>query len=126
MVYDAGNILEVKLAPVMQGKRWNWNPARSEALMHIQSQLPSVLFTGVDKAIWVSSKNLKYSCKAAWEDLRRKNPKVEWWSLVWYGLAIPKQAFILWLVFRHGLSTGEKLLGWGYGGMSLVLFAVVV
>jgi len=26
---------------------------------------------------------LKYSIKAAWEDIRKKNPKVEWWNLVW-------------------------------------------
>lgn len=35
LVYDA--ILEAKLASVMQGKRWNWGPACSEALLHIQS-----------------------------------------------------------------------------------------
>jgi hypothetical protein len=31
----------------------------------------------------LSLKNLKYSIKAAWEDIRKKNPKVEWWNLVW-------------------------------------------
>jgi len=81
VVYDA--ILEAKLASVMQGKGWNWGPARFEALVHIQSQLSSIQFIDVDKAIWVTSKNLKYSCKVAWEDIRNKKPKVEWWSLVW-------------------------------------------
>ena len=34
----------------------------------------------------------------------------------WFALAIPKQAFILWLAIRNGLTTGEKLLSWGYTG----------
>jgi hypothetical protein len=65
------------------------------------------------------AKNLKYSSKAGWEDIRKKNPKVEWWSLFWFGLVIPKQVFILWLVFRHGLSTSDKLLSSGFEGCFL-------
>jgi alpha-D-ribose 1-methylphosphonate 5-triphosphate synthase subunit PhnH len=34
--------------------------------------------------------------------------KLERWRLVWYDIAIPKQAIILWLVFHHGLSISEK------------------
>jgi hypothetical protein len=38
--------------------------------------------------------------------------KLERWRLVWYDIAIPKQAFILWLVFHHGLSISEKKIKW--------------
>jgi hypothetical protein len=82
VVYDADSIFEAKVASVMHETGWNWSPARSEALVHIQSQLPCVHPSEVDQVI-LSLKNLKYSIKAAWEDIRKKNPKVEWWNLVW-------------------------------------------
>jgi hypothetical protein len=41
---------------------------------------------------------------------------VEWWKLVWFSLAIHKQAFILWIAICNGLTTGDKLLNWGYNG----------
>jgi hypothetical protein len=34
-------------------------------------------------------------------------PIVEWWKLVWFSLAIPKQAFILWLAICNGLTAGR-------------------
>lgn len=49
VVYDAGSILEAKVASVMNGTRWSWSLARSEALVHIQSQLPSVQFSDVNQ-----------------------------------------------------------------------------
>jgi hypothetical protein len=45
-----------------------------------------------------------------------KNEKVIWYKLVWFSLAIPKQAFILWLAMRDRLPTWERLLKWGYQG----------
>jgi hypothetical protein len=83
-------------------------------LVHIQSQLSSVNIGDVDQAIWVKSKNSRYSCWAAWEDIRENKPKVGWWRLVWFALAILKQAFFLCLVFHKALSTGKRLLGWDY------------
>jgi hypothetical protein len=53
VVYDAGNILETKVASVMQRIGRNLRPTRSEALVRIQRQLPSVQFSKVDQAIWV-------------------------------------------------------------------------
>jgi hypothetical protein len=82
MVYDADSIFEAKVASFIHETGWNWSPGRSEALVHIQSLLPCVHPSEVDRAIW-SFKNLKYSIKAAWEDIWKKNPKVEWWNLVW-------------------------------------------
>jgi hypothetical protein len=51
-----------------------------------------------------------------WEVLREKKEPVSWWKLVWFPYAIPKQAFILWLVMKGRLSMGDMLLSWGYKG----------
>lgn len=80
MVYGVGRFLEVKLASVLQDKRWNWGPSQSEALVHVHRQFPSVQINDDNQAFWVTSKNLKYSCKATWGDIIRRNnrSKAEW------------------------------------------------
>jgi hypothetical protein len=63
-----------------------------------------------------------YVSSNTWEVLRVKREQVEWWKLVWFPLAIPKQAFILWLVMKERLVTRDKLLSWGYKGDVNCLF----
>jgi len=43
-------------------------------------------------------------------------PIVDWWPLVWFHFFITKQAFVAWLAMRDALSTGRKLLCWGFLG----------
>jgi hypothetical protein len=43
-----------------------------------------------------------------------KNEEVLWCKNVWFPLSISKQAFVLWLAMRDRLTTGERLLKWGY------------
>jgi hypothetical protein len=45
-----------------------------------------------------------------------KENVVDWWALVWFLFSIPKQAFITWLAMRDALTTGRKLLIWGFQG----------
>jgi hypothetical protein len=42
--------------------------------------------------------------------------EIDWWKLMWFPLAIPKQAFILWLVMQDRLLTGDRLCKMGYKG----------
>jgi hypothetical protein len=39
---------------------------------------------------------------------------VDWFSLIWYPLAVPKHAFIAWLAMKNALAIGNKLLHWGF------------
>jgi hypothetical protein len=116
MVYDAHSTLEAKLSSVIQNANWCWGPARSEALVEIQAGLYEVRLGSCDKPIWGASRKKRYVCSNTWEALRVKNDEVLWCKLVWFPLAIPKQAFILWLAMRDRLTTGERLLKWGYQG----------
>jgi hypothetical protein len=54
VIYDCGSFLEAKLASVIRGRGWNWSPARSEDLVHIQSPLPNSNIGDANKAIWVT------------------------------------------------------------------------
>lgn len=60
--------------------------------------------------------NKVYVCLETLEVLRVKNEEVLWCKLVWFPLAISKQAFILWWALKDRLTTGERLLKWGYQG----------
>jgi hypothetical protein len=51
VVYDARSKWDAKLSSVMEGKEWEWQPARSEELVSIQSKLPMVKIGEIYKAI---------------------------------------------------------------------------
>jgi len=100
IVYDSQSCLNAKLDSVLKNGMWCWRPARSEALVDIQSRLPDVKFEVANRPIWIISKNGSYVSVDTWDYLRQKKSLVSWWSLVWFPQAILKQAFLLWLLFK--------------------------
>jgi hypothetical protein len=116
VIYDAHSKLEARLDSVIIDGHWNWRPARSDQLVNIQSKLSLVPLGEMDMPQWSASKNGMYSCSDTWDAIRVKHPIVDWWPLVWFHFSIPKQAFIAWLAMRDALSTGRKLLCWGFLG----------
>jgi hypothetical protein len=114
--------VEAKLASVIHNGDWLWRPTRSKALMEIQAKLYEISLGSMDKPIWTISKKGYCVSSDTWKVLKVKREQVEWWKLVWFPLAIPKQAFILWLVMKERLVTGDKLLSWGYKGDVNCLF----
>lgn len=89
-------------------------PARSDNLVLIQSKLPLVNIGEEDQPVWNASGKGVYSNANTWEALRVKHPKVPWWILIWFSIAIPKQASVHWLAVRDALATGRKMMNWGY------------
>jgi hypothetical protein len=57
-----------------------------------------------------------------WDFLRDKKPDVDWWHLIWFPHAIPKYAFVLWFAVQNQLTTGDRLLVWGFKGETLCGF----
>lgn len=81
VVYDARSKMEAKLSSVIKRKWWEWQPAKSEDLVSIQSKLPMVKIGESDKPIWVISKRKEKSCYTSvktWDAIRSKKPKVDW------------------------------------------------
>ena len=122
VVYDAHSRLEARLSSVLVNGGWCWSPARSDDLVDIQSRLHEIPLGECDKVIWSASKNGSFVSSATWDVLRNQLPAVDWWQLVWFPYAIPKQAFVLWLVMRNSLFTGDQLAKWGYKGDVQCLF----
>lgn len=98
--FRAGSKIDAKLGSVLEGKKWIWPPARSKEMVSIQSKLAMVQIEIVDKPSGLFQKR-GYT-------LVRK--------LVWFSKAIPRHSFILWLVVRNSVTTGERLMIWGYKG----------
>jgi len=76
----------------------------------IQSKLPEVPIRDVDKPFWTLSRRGVFVSAETWEHMRQKKQEVNWWSVVWFPQAIPKQSFILWLAILNRLTTGERLV----------------
>lgn len=51
------------------------------------------------------SKSGKYTSSETWDALRDWQMQVVWWKLIWFSLAIPKQAFVLWLAMKDAPTT---------------------
>jgi hypothetical protein len=51
-----------------------------------------------------------------------KNEVIDWWQLVWFPHAISKLSFILWLVMRNRMITGERLVKRGYKGDVIYIY----
>jgi hypothetical protein len=122
VIYDSLSKLEAKLESVLKQGEWCWRPARSEELVAIQSRLSDVPIGVVDKPIWTIGRSDTYVCADTWNYLRKEKTIVSRWKLVWHQLAIPKQAFILWLAVNNKLSTGDRMLAWGFMGDTSCVF----
>lgn len=113
------------MSSIIRHGEWYWPNAQSDSLVEIQSCLHEVGIGDVDVPVW-KSRNGIFSCSETWGSLRLKYPTVDWYSTVWFPLAIPRHSFILWLAFRDALTTKEKMCMWGFNGYSAVCFVMVV
>lgn len=122
IVYDYCSKLEANLSSVLKDSIWCWRPARSEDLVEIQIKLPKVHLGIVNSPIWTISCSGVYVSADTWNHFRIKRSCVNWWSLVWHSYSIPKQTFILSLVFKNRLTIGDRMLAWGYKGDTTSVF----
>jgi len=108
--------VDAKLSTALTNGGSCWRPARSDALVDVQSRLSEVNIGDCDRPIWSISKKGSYVSANTWNSLRTKKPEVEWWSPDRFPHAIPRQAFLLWLVMRNRPTTGDWLVKWGFQG----------
>jgi hypothetical protein len=116
-----GSLVGGKLSTIICNGEWYWPYARSDRLDELQSKLSKVEISNTYLPIW-SCKKGYYVCAETWEILRKKEPHVKWWKVVWNPVAIPRHSFLLWLVFRDTLTTKERMCRWGYIGDYLCPF----
>jgi hypothetical protein len=91
-------------------------------LVAIQSRLLDVHLGDVDKPIWTITNKCVYESAGTWNYMKNKKQEIRWWPLIWFPHTIPKQGFILWLTMLNRLTTGERLVVWGYQGDTMFFF----
>jgi len=121
LVYDAGSCLEAWVSSIIRNGDWFWPNARSDILVDIQSKLSEVDIGTTDVPIWNLPSGV-YKCSKTWDQLRNRQPEVPWSRVIWFPLAIPRHAFMLWLAFKNSLATKDRMLSWGFNGDSLCRF----
>nr|GEU56368.1 hypothetical protein [Tanacetum cinerariifolium] len=68
----------------------------------------------VDRLVWrdIHGNVKKISVSQVWDDIRFRDSKVNWYSMVWFPSCIPRHAINLWLIVRRKLKTQDLILAW--------------
>ncbi|XP_018461065.1 uncharacterized protein LOC108832079 [Raphanus sativus] len=94
---------------------------RTEVLNEVEENLNSVrekLSEGSDDmCLWrgMSSFKSSFSTKETWLNLRTNTMQLKWPRGVWYSMATPRFAFIVWLAMQNRLSTMDRVARWSQG-----------
>ncbi|GLT40651.1 hypothetical protein SLA2020_147680 [Shorea laevis] len=64
---------------------------------------------GKDSITWLLTASVEFSIASSYKLLRLRKRKVSWHKLVWSGSAIPRHAFISWLMVRDRLKSKTLL-----------------
>lgn len=54
----------------------------------------------------------KIISSGTWKQIMQRKDKVHWSKIIWFSQGVPRYAFITWLAFRNGLSTGRHTHRW--------------
>ncbi|XP_071729047.1 uncharacterized protein [Rutidosis leptorrhynchoides] len=113
-LYEARFPLDMKVAGLIDHGQWIWTQEIIGKYPILTSLNVPILSDKEDKAVWVTSDNkqVQFSSKQAWIDLRDNIPCVFWHKVVWFSHFNPKHAFILWLALHNKLTTQDKIVKW--------------
>lgn len=68
-----------------------------------------------DISLWLNGKGQRkkmFSTQGTWEFIREKKICCEWADAVWFKYSTPRYSFILWMVMKGRLATGDKMRIW--------------
>ena len=115
ILYDANSNITARVCDIIRDGNWYMPRALSRDLIAIRDELPLYNPVGgdVDRVDWVLNASKKFSCKSAWENLRRHQAVVPWACILWHKDHIPRASMIAWLACKNRLSTKDRLVRWG-------------
>lgn len=85
-IYDAGSCLGARLSSTIRNGDRFWPCARSDSIVEIKINLPEIEIEGIDLHIWNSWSG---------DIIRVRQPKVHWYKVLWFSMAIPHHSFLL-------------------------------
>ncbi|XP_055800325.1 uncharacterized protein LOC129869710 [Solanum dulcamara] len=97
--------------------KWNEEKIRKQAPQHM---IHTILNTKImyqqntlDQAQWKLQSHGNFTCKSAWENVRKKKNKTLTDRMTWHTNIPFKASFLLWRALRHKLPTNDKLISFG-------------
>lgn len=96
--------------------------------MEIDKVRPILGSSESDISLWRGTEGKfkdKFSTKHTWNQIRRVQPRIEWYKGVWLSYSTPKYSFLVWLAMHNRLTTGDRMSMWNakinvlwyYGGI---------
>ncbi|GKD72578.1 RNA-directed DNA polymerase, eukaryota, reverse transcriptase zinc-binding domain protein, partial [Tanacetum coccineum] len=92
--------------------------ARIDCNIHVaelkEIKTPTIDEHKQDSVMWLSNEQrvVKFSINKVWGDISSQENKVDWHDVVWFPNAIPRHAFILWMLVHERLPTQDRLAKW--------------
>ncbi|XP_021996178.1 uncharacterized protein LOC110893375 [Helianthus annuus] len=119
LIANAGFNMNTKLADIFVQGEWRWPAnwfARFPVLLNVQDF--EIYSTCKDQLQWRMRQGslTDFSTSVAWDNLRRQQNEVLWPKVVWFPQAIPKHAFLMWLVVQKKLKTQDIMSSWNSSG----------
>ncbi|XP_026378730.1 uncharacterized protein LOC113273184 [Papaver somniferum] len=108
----------------VKNDEWYLPPSYDPSVAAIFLQVASTDFLTLekDKVMWSVSSSEGFSVKDTHSSLFPHGEKVNWSTLVWFKLHIPRHSFITWVTLHGRLKTRDKLLKWNVIASSSCLF----
>lgn len=110
----AGFPMQATVSDVVDNQGWRFLPdwfTRFDFLNNIQ--VPTLRINTRDRVLW-RYKDTEYDffSSIVWHSIREVGNEVDWCEIVWFSYAIPRDAFIVWLIMGQKLKTQDKLREW--------------
>ncbi|KAJ0548751.1 putative RNA-directed DNA polymerase [Helianthus annuus] len=119
LIANAGFNLNSKLAEILVNGEWRWPMEwvnRFPLLQQVQGfQLDPLR---KDEIKWRTRQGVHtgFSSSTVWDDLRTGHDEVQWAKVVWFPQAIPRHAFLMWLILNTKLKTQDIMSRWNASG----------
>ncbi|GKA84983.1 reverse transcriptase zinc-binding domain-containing protein [Tanacetum coccineum] len=109
----AGLSLQAKVSDVITHGTWVW-PAELIAKYPTLDNYIVPINNDLDRLFWIDchGNSKKFSVSQVWDDIRMRDSKVKWYSMVWFPSCIPRHAIHLWLIIRRKLKTQDLIPAW--------------
>ncbi|PWA61128.1 ankyrin repeat-containing domain, PGG domain protein [Artemisia annua] len=111
-VYDARFLNDNTVADMIVDNKWNWPDSWADMFPNIFNlSVPNIRHDKRDECKWKTNdgKEVKFSIKDVWEDLREKREKVAWWKMIWFSQCLTDK---IWRKLLHKLKLKVQANHW--------------
>ncbi|GJS50408.1 RNA-directed DNA polymerase, eukaryota, reverse transcriptase zinc-binding domain protein [Tanacetum coccineum] len=105
----------IHVAGMIENGQWRWLNEWYDQFQELKEiKTPTIDEHKQDSVMWLSNEQrvVKFSINRVWGDISSQENKVDWHDVVWFPNAIPRHAFILWLLVHERLPTQDRLAKW--------------